>query len=1250
MKNALRLMAVCLGLLMGGVVLAQGTNATLSGTVTDATEGAVPDALITVENINTGVVTTTTTNAAGIYIFPSLQPGVYRITGEKTGFRKLIYNEVTLEISARITVNLQLEVGTVTEAAVEVNAALDTRLALGTSSVGGVLSGHKVQELPLPSRNALGLVLTQAGLVGDNFSGARIGTLNVTRDGINVMDQRINSGVNSVSFTSVDIVDEVRVITSPADAEFGRGSGQVQITTKSGTNEFHGSVFEAHRNTALNANSWFNNLQGLDRSFLIRNQFGGRVGGPIIKNKTFFHVNFEGQRQSSKANVTSTVYTQTARQGIYRFFPGVQNSNANGATPTVDLAGNPVKPAAATGDLQSVNLFGRDPNRLMADPTGRVQSQIALMPLPNSFRSGDGLNTAGFIWRRAATDDFNSLTLRFDHHLNQEHQFKFSFTRETGEDLNGFLAQPFPDSPGGKVVERTHFYSLGVTSTLSPRLVNEFRVGAQRSTLRFLAPWETEEGKAALPQIGGQGAALVTILATDPINYGNDPQGRISPLYQFSDTLTWLKGRHSFKGGVELRFGSTNGFNSFNVLPRVNIGAGGAAVTGINTIPGIGANQAGAQNLLLDLAGSVSTVVQAFNSPGGVNPVFLAGEGKQRTWQQREFSVFFKDDFRVSPNLTLNLGVRYEWYGVPFEANGKTAGLIGGSPAIFGLSGTSFADLYQPGRLNGSLTQLQLVGKNSPNEKTKLYNDDWNNFAPAIGLSWAIPYFGRNKTTLRAGYSIGYEKNSLRIVDVVAGDQPGLRTVTTFSSASALNLGTVSLPLSPAGQPLALVPLTDRNQTVRVFDSNLRAPYVQNWNLSIQREMFKGIALEVRYVGNKGTKLVRGANINEVNIFETGILNAFRITQAGGNAPLFDQIFLGLNLGLGAVNGTTVTGSASLRNNANTRGFFAQGDVGGFANFLNTTTNFTGIRGELLRRAGLPENFIVGNPQFAAANLTSNFANSTYHSLQIEGTKRLSHGLQFQSNYTFSKALGEEEGAGQEMLDSFRNGRDRSQDKRLLTFHITHVLRNSGTWELPFGPGRKFLSGSNGFISRLVERWQVGTIFNVFSGSPINVSAARSTFNQFTDNTPNLVGPLPKSAGKVQKIDNGVIYFTGFQSVVDPAVANLTTAQGLQGRSTLRAIADASGNIILVNPTPGALGTLAPLYLQGPGSFRLDINLVKRVQIRENINFEFRGDFIDAFNTPQFNNPTTDINSLNFGRITGAGGARLIVLSARVNF
>ncbi|HYR92336.1 MAG TPA: TonB-dependent receptor [Terriglobia bacterium] len=1242
--------SVCLCVFMIPSAYGQSSNATISGSVVDPAGAAVPDATITAENTKTGVVSTMTTSGAGVYQFPSLVPGTYRVSVEKEGFRKETHQDLVLEISAKLNLNFQLEVAGVSSR-IEVKFTLDSTLGTTSTSVGGVINDQRIQNLPLPDRDALGLVLTQGGLYGDNFAGSRIGALNVTRDGINIMDQTINLGVNSVFFTSVDSVSEVRVITSPADAELGRGSGQVEILTRSGTNEFHGSIFELHHNSALNANNWAFNWLGIPRDPLTSNQFGARLDGPIDRKKTFFHVLYEGLRERPHERVTATVLTPQARQGIFRFFPGALNSNADAPNPAVDLTGNPVRPVGATGDLRSVNVFAADPFRRSMDRTGLMQGILKSMPLPNDYRAGDGLNTAGYTWLRPLPGDRDQIDTRLDHWFNPKNHLAFVFTRETIDGVNSFMPQQYPDSPSDRLAFRTTFFSLSLTSTLNSRLVNEFRAGEQRSKLRFYAPWESEAGLAALPQAGGRPYLLSPASFTPLFDTSNGPQARIAPLYSYADTLTWIKARHALKGGLEVRFASANSSTSFDLMPRTVFGSGGVPVSGLDSfsVPGLGVNEIGAQNLLVDLSGSVDHVLQAFNATGGSNPLFVENETRQRTWRQREFSAFFKDDFNVRPNLTLNLGVRYEYYGVPFEANGKAAAIAGGSTGLFGISGTSFADLYHPGLNNGSLTRIELVGKNSANPQKKLYNNDWNNFAPAVGLSWSLPYFGRDKTILRMGYSVGYERNALRLVDIVSGDQPGLSTTSYLFSQDLLTLADVRLPLTPIERPLETVPLTDRFQTVRSFDTNLRTPYVQNWNLTVGRQLPGNFGLEVRYVGSKGTKLVRAIDINEVNIFENQILDAFRITQAGESAPLFDRIFNGLNLGLGRVNGTTVRGSASLRALEDTRAFLASNSAGAFAQYLNSTPDFTGVPGGLLRRAGLPENFIVGNPQFGEAVLIGNLANSTYHSFQVEAEKRFSRGWTLQSNYTWSKALGEEEGDSQNLQNSYRNGRDRHADKRILGFNRTHIARTNGTVELPFGPGRRFLGNSASKLGQLVGNWQFGTIFHWFSGPPLGFESGVLSLNQFVDNTPTLVGALP-AKGRVQRGSNGATFFAGLKTVPDPAIQSLTNAQGLAESSSIRAVADTAGNLIMVNPAPGRLGNLAPYVMTGPSDFRLDTNVVKRFEIHEGSNVEIRADFLDVLNKPRFASPNTDINSTDFGRITAAGGNRIIVLGARINF
>ena len=380
------------------VTQSQSTDASISGVVTDPSGAGIQDAHITARNVNTGVTTSALTNHAGLYFFAALQPGLYRLTAQFPGFQSYVVNGLELDVAAKVTLNVEMKIGAANES-IEVKSDASLQIDLLSSSVGTVISGRRVLELPLAGRNAMDLLRTQAGVTGanggQNFNGARVGSLNITVDGTNAQDNLINSLflATVTSGISVDRVEEFRVVTSPADAELGRGSGQIQALTRSGTNQFHGSLFEEHRDRSLIANSFFNNQRGQSRDLLIRNFFGGRIGGPVKKNRTFFNFFYERRYERFSQTVTSTVYTEQARQGLWRFYPGARNANANSSAPTVDLAGNPVKPTAATADLQTINVFGRDPNRMTPDPSGAVQKQIALMPLPNNFRSGDGLNT-----------------------------------------------------------------------------------------------------------------------------------------------------------------------------------------------------------------------------------------------------------------------------------------------------------------------------------------------------------------------------------------------------------------------------------------------------------------------------------------------------------------------------------------------------------------------------------------------------------------------------------------------------------------------------------------------------------------------------------------------------------------------------------------------------------------------------------------------------------------------------------------
>src|SRR5215831_2171172 len=344
-------------------LIAQTSNATLGGTVSDASGALIPGVMVTATNTATGIVTSVLSNESGTYQFASLQTGTYKVSAELSGFQTQIYNNVVLGLSQQVRLNFMLQVGTLAQS-VEVSVAADTLIATTSSSVGSVLPETAVRELPLGTRSVMDLVFTAAGTgpqgyttAGEgNFAGGRISQTNVTRDGFVVSDGRYSFGAWSATYTSPDLVEEVRVITAPVDAEGSRGAGQVQMVTRSGTNQFRGSAFWTNHNSALDASNWFNNFNGIKKDYNNRNQFGARFGGPIFKNKTFFFALIDEQRDIFKQTAVGTVLTSLARQGIFRFFPGADSQNITQNNPTVDRNGNPVKPASAT-DLQQFSVF-----------------------------------------------------------------------------------------------------------------------------------------------------------------------------------------------------------------------------------------------------------------------------------------------------------------------------------------------------------------------------------------------------------------------------------------------------------------------------------------------------------------------------------------------------------------------------------------------------------------------------------------------------------------------------------------------------------------------------------------------------------------------------------------------------------------------------------------------------------------------------------------------------------------------------
>jgi hypothetical protein len=435
-------------------------------------------------------------------------------------------------------------------------------------------------------------------------------------------------------------------------------------------------------------------------------------------------------------------------------------------------------------------------------------------------------------------------------------------------------------------------------------------------------------------------------------------------------------------------------------------------------------------------------------------------------------------------------------------------------------------------------------------------------------------------------------------------------------------------------------------------------------NLAIETEVAPNTNLSVAWIATQGVSLWGGRNLNEPNIFASGMgetfLEAFNTTRSGGSSALFNDMLGGINFGpgtCGTVNGTTCTGSAALRQWSLTDDFIADGEVAGLAEFMTETNQRTGQYGGLLRTNGYAENLLKINPQFNGVVYSDNGDHSSYHSLQTQLTKRFSQGFSGQFSYTWSKTLSN--GATSDARNSedlsfaVRDPRNRNLQKGLVGFHRSHVFNAHAVWDLPFGPGRLLGSNAPGALARVIEGWQISSIFSYGTGSPRTITAGglQTLAAESPLATPNLVGSLPKSTGEVVVGDGTVGYLDGFTRVEQPTLGYYgSNPDALENHDDLWQIVDSSGNVVLTAPEPGTTGNLGTGWLTGPGRVGLDVAMSKAIRINEGLEFTLRMDAINVLNKPQWGNPNLNMFSNDFGRITSASGERQFTLNLRLDF
>ena len=1341
-----------LSLVLSVRAFSQSTSATVSGTVQDASGALIPGATITATNNGTGVVTTVITNEAGAYNLASLLPGMYSVRAGLPGFQTRTFTDVQLGNAERVRLNFTLTLAGI-NTAVEVTVAADTLLSTSSSSVGGVLSRDSVQALPTVSNDVMDFyrlipgVTVQDNGVRASFAGLEgFGTTNIQRDGVDAAGgSRWTANALTATHMSPDLIGEIRIVVAPVDAEMGRGNAQLQFLTRSGSNQFRGSVAWNAKNSALDANTWNNNndvdpMTGKWKptapDWHNVHNFTVSYGGPIVRNKTFFFALWDQSLVNIRTTPNPIVLTPCARNGIFRYYDtwnngnALQSTQAGTATPTiavVDGLGNPLKPATNpngtpfTGTLRYASVFGPltnvptqsdcsdavvqgnswDTNRRARDSTGFVSKLMGVMPLPNNYEVGDGLNTAGHQWVRNERNGNESIfsldneglnrpdnlarkqiNFKIDHNFNARHKLSGSYTYEHSYGIANFEA--WPGGFRGGRFRKPQILSLNFTSTLSSNIVNEARMGMRRTGGNsFMGLNDPESGPAAqafFPNYGGYptfiglGTGQVNFQTNQPLNT-TSAYNDITNQWSWADSLSWTRGQHALKFGGEIRRSNSLGYDAGIAVTSTPRAVGGdasgapisASAISTTNMPGLGGttttgNNQRMRNLLSFLAGSLSQVTQYYymQDPKKLDAYedFKTFPQRARDTHRNELSFFLKDDWKVLRSLTLNLGVRWDYYGSLYDGFGMMPLPTGGPEAIFGVSGRGWDGWMKPG-IRGEQTVFEYVGKNSPNPGKTYFPNDWNNFGPAVGFAWQVPWFGAGKTTVRGGYQMTYNGtpsfNSLTQTQVTPGSTLSASYLGDSGANAYLDLTKLPslIPVPQIVKPMQPVPLSDRTQTIYVPQPGLVNPYVQNVTLSVTRSVRSNMTLDLRYLATLGRKQWNVAlPVDQSNFLYNGLKEAFDSARSGGESALLDSIFNGINIagaGFGPVgtplNGVPQTGALHLRQDTRFRSNLANGNYQGLADTLNTLNYVTtvtgnqnlpfipaGVQGEVLRYNKFPENFIKTNPQFANAYMIASMNSNNYHSMQAAFTLRPTQGIRVQSTYTWSKNLGITGEVGRTYTDPA----DRHADYALLPDSRTHDFRTNGTFTLPIGPNKRFLSNSNGTIARILEDWSMSGIVNLNGGAPLSINAQSMLY---ANGVADIVGSFHK-AGKVlfPAGSNSGNYFMGgaLTQVPDPQCASVTTLQTLRTACTLNAVADASGHVLLQNPLPGKRDTVGLNSVEGPGRWRFDANLAKSVRLSETKSLQFRVDATNVFNHPEPATPLTNINATNFGLITGA--------------
>ncbi len=1086
-------------------VSAQTGTSSVRGTVSDPQGNPIAGAAVLLKGTSKNFEKSSTTNSDGQYVFTAVPPDTYTIEVKATGFKTVVVSNVQALVDTPNNTDIPLPIGQLTET-VDVTSANEATLNTTNGSVGNTITSKVIIELPLSARNTPDLLSLQPGVTPDNGSGqggavngGRSDQANVLLDGVDVNEQQGGKAFFSVLRVTPESLQEFRVTTTNADANSGRSSGaQVSLITRSGSNEWHGSGYFYFRPGKLfQANDYFNNASGVELASVKRQNYGGSLLGPIVKDKWFFSAFYERFTEDKETSVVTEVPLTPLGSGIvrYRTASGASDASCPAGTPAGVRCLTPTQInnfyTLAYGSTPGINPFATG---VLLSAANRYKA--------NDSTVGDGLNTAGLRFNAPAPVRNNSILLRLDGKLTSNQDL---FFRGQYQSDNESTASRLPDSPSPN--NWTHPIGVfgGHTWTINSNMVNKFTYGMTREAF-------TQGGDSSANSISFR-------FIYSPLNFTRT-LSRVTPVHNFVDDFTWVKGNHTMSFGTNIRLisNSRNSFGSaFDTAvtnPSYYDFSGDVILYDDDGDPIFPDVDGGSET---DLRDALTAVIGRFSQYSANlqydsnNKLQAAGSAVSRTFKTQEFEFYGQDSWRMRNNLTINYGVRWSTSTPIYEANG-----IQVKPTT---SLSDFFDKRAAGAFNGTpyngLITVDLAGK--ANGKEGYYKQDWNNFAPTISVAWS-PNFkdgwlkkilgGDGKSTIRGGFRMTYDRIGSALA--VAFDT---RSTLGFGSTSAISANTFNvsdrlgpqftgfnqnirvLPgiTAPGSLSFPLQTAADEDQRIeQSLDDKLTTPYNYNFNVSYGRELFKGITIEASYIGRiaKNLLVIRDtAHFNNLRDPASGqdfygVMSTL-IDYRNANAPItsipniawFNKFVPGLAGSydvLGSSTNLTATQAAYRR--------VAKSAVGG-----RNTTDFTFIQSLWDDGLGFGNNIFI-HPQYATFGAYSTLGSSFYNGMQVSIRKRLENGLSFDFNYTYSHSLDDASGneaagaiTGVNILNPLRLAENRADSD----FDVRHLINANFVYQLPFGKGRRYFSNAGKFVNGVLGGWQLTGVYRWNTGFPI---------------------------------------------------------------------------------------------------------------------------------------------------------------------